>query len=187
MSFFYNFQNITYYNKDAKNIIAKASIISDILSKSEQFYPYVIKDYERPDIIAYNEYGDEQLDWVIYFSNNIVDPYYDWPLFPEQFKEYLIKKYNKTIYELQSQISHYEYTGLTEETQENINRISWHMSIDTHSKLAGVGTSGWSPVYVYDYEDRLNDEKRSIRLLNKLYVPQLKRELKKIFNNEQFQ
>ena len=183
MAFFYNFQTINYFNKDARNIIAKAAILPSILSKLDGFYPYVIKDYERPDMIAFNEYGDEELDWIIYFSNNIVDPFYDWPLSPENFNSYMVKKYNKSLYELQSQISHYKYLGITNESQEDIDRKSWIMSTETHALTDD--TAGWYPVYVYDYETELNDAKRSIKLLNKIYIPQLKRELKKIFNNEQ--
>lgn len=185
MAFFYNFQTINYATKDAKNIIAKASLLPSILSKMDGFYPYIIKDYERPDMIAFNEYGDEQLDWIIYFANNITDPFYDWPLFPEDFNRYIVKKYSKSLYELQSQISHYKYTGITNESQEDIDRKSWFMSTTTHSLIDD--TSGWTPVYVYDYETELNDAKRGIKLLNRIYVPQLKRELKKIFNNEQLQ
>jgi hypothetical protein len=184
MAFFYNFKTINYFNKDARNIIEKASLLPEILSKMNGFYPYIVKDYERPDMIAFNEYGDEQLDWIIYFANNITDPFFDWPLSPEDFQRYMVKKYSKSLYELQSQISHYKYIGITNEAQEDIDRKSWFMSVDTHTYTND--TSGWIPVYVYDHETELNDAKRSIKVLNKAYVPQLKRELKKIFNNEQF-
>ena len=68
MAFFYNFQNISYFNKVAKNIISKAALIPEVLNTYDAFYPYIIKDNERPDLIAFNEYGDETLDWVIYFK-----------------------------------------------------------------------------------------------------------------------
>lgn len=180
MPYFEYFTKINYFDKQSRNIINKAALIADVLNKTDSFFPYIIKDYERPDIIAFNEYNDENLDWVVYFSNTIVDPYYDWPLFPEAFKLYLEKKYNKTVYELQSQISHYKYTGITGESQENIDRKSWLMSTTTHQFIDD--TSGWTPVYVYDYESELNERKRSIRLLNKIYVPQLKKEIKSVFS-----
>jgi hypothetical protein len=182
MAYFYNFPKISYFNKTARNIIVKASIIKEVLNSYDAFYPYIIKDYERPDLIAFQEYGDENLDWTVLFANNIVDPYYDWPLFPEDFKRYMLKKYNKSLYELQSQISHYNYTGLTTEEQADIDRKSWFMSVETHALIDD--TSGWTPVYVYDYEEELNDAKRSIKLLDRTYIPQLKRELKNIFDNE---
>ena len=28
-------------------------------------------------------------------SNNIIDPYYEWPMDPQTFKDYLVKKYSE--------------------------------------------------------------------------------------------
>ena len=183
MAYFYNFPKINYFDKQCRNIILNAAIIKQVLSNVDAFYPYIIKEYERPDIIAFKYYSDENLDWLVYFSNQIVDPYYDWPLFGEDFNLFLTKKYNKSVYELMSDISHYEYTGITGETNNDIARISWKMSKETHDQKVAYDedTSGWSPVYLYDYEMGLNEAKRSIRLLNKSYVPQIEKELKYIF------
>ena len=179
MSYFNNFPKINYFNEQSRNIILKSAIVSQVINNVDSFYPYVIKEYQRPDLIAYYEYDDPLLDWVVYLSNNIVDPYYDWPLSSEDFTAYLKKKYNKTIYEIQSEIIHYKYTGLTNESAEDIARKSWFMTPTTHSLIGD--TSGWSPVYTYDYEVELNEAKRSIRLLNKIYIPQIKAEIKEIF------
>jgi hypothetical protein len=180
MAFFYNFPKINYFNKETRNIIVKAAIIKQVLNQLDAFHPYIIRDYERPDTIAFDQYNDENLDWVIYFANDIMDPYYDWPLFPGPFESYLEKKYNASVYDLMSQVDHYEYTGLDTDTPEYISRITWHMSPDTYTYTAD--TSGWTSVSVYDYETRLNDQKRSIKLLNRFYIPQIKRELRDIFN-----
>ena len=45
----------------------------------------------------------------------------------------------------------------------------------------GEDTSGWTAVSIYDYEDRLNEAKRSIRLLAPAYINQIEKELAKIF------
>jgi hypothetical protein len=84
-----------------------------------------------------------------------------------------------------NQIDHYRYTGITNTSTEDIARKSWQMSIDTHTlKVAfGEDTSGWSSVSVYDYESELNEAKRSIKLLSKIFVPQVEKELKYIFNS----
>jgi hypothetical protein len=181
MAFFNNLPIINYFDKQSRSIILKAALISDVVNKADAFYPYIIKDYERPDTIAYEQYDDSTLDWVVYFSNNIVDPYYQWPLTYEQFKPYLEKKYNKTIYELQSEIDHYKYTGLTNETSEDISRKSWIMSPTTYNYIDDP--SGWTSVSVYDNENNLNEEKRSIRLLNQIYITQLQKEITTIFKN----
>lgn len=180
MAYFKNFPKINYLNEESRNIILKAALVSKVFENADAFFPYVIKDYERPDIIAFTEYGDELLDWVVYFSNDIVDPYYSWPLFPEQWKGYMEKKYNKSLYELQGDIRHYKYVGITGESSEDIARKSWLMTPTTHARIGD--TTGWAPVSVYDYEQELNDAKRSIKLLNKYFIPQLEKELKTIFN-----
>jgi len=184
MPYFYNFPKINYFNKEARNIILKAAIIKQVVSSVDAFFPHIIKEFERPDIIAYGYYNDENLDWLVYFSNEITDPYYDWPLFGDDFDKYIMKKYNMSIYETMSTIDHYEYTGITGESDNDIARQSWQMSVDTHGQKVAFGedTSGWSPVYIYDYEQRLNEAKRSIRLLNRIFVPQIEKELKQIFN-----
>lgn len=181
MYYFNNFPNIQYNNVTGKNIILKAAIINEVLNKATAFYPYIIKEGYRPDRVAEEEYGNPVLEWVVYFSNNIVDPYYQWPMNYDNLKAYLEKKYNKTVYELQNQTSHYEYTGLTNDSANDIARKNWKMSTTTFSNLSSTDRSGWTAVSVYDYEDRLNEEKRSIQLLSPIYLNQVKKELSEIF------
>lgn len=181
MTYFTTFPKIDYLNKTSRNIILKAALIKEVIDRADAFYPYIVKDYERPDEIAYNEYGQSTLDWVIYFSNSIVDPYYQWPMTDAQFKSYVEKKYNTYVTNLMSQISHYKYTGLPSDTQDVIDRKSWNMSVATYNELTPTERSGWTPKYVYDVEYEQNEARRSIRLLNSVYIPQVQQELAKIF------
>ena len=50
-------------------------------------------------------YDDPQLVWLIFLANNILDPYYDWPLPQNQFGDFLISKYG-TIAAAQAKILH---------------------------------------------------------------------------------
>jgi hypothetical protein len=183
MAYFYNFPKINYFDVEVRNIILQAALIKKVFNNADAFYPYIIKDFERPDLIAYDVYGDETLDWLIYFSNDIIDPYYDWPLFGDQFNDYIEKKYGVTAYETMNDIVHYKYTGITNDSAEDIARKSWTMSKETHDimVLYGENTSGWTPVYVYDYEMELNEAKRTIKILNKSYLSQIEKEIKDIF------
>jgi hypothetical protein len=67
------------------------------------YYPYTIREGERPDLIAEDYYGDSHYAWVIYLSNDIVDPYYQWPLRNEEFKLFIQSKYGSVV-NAQSQI-----------------------------------------------------------------------------------
>ena len=43
-------------------------------------------------------------------------------------------------------------------------------------------TSEWNPIRVYDYEVELNDSRRTIYLVNKIYANQVEEDLKKTLN-----
>ncbi|CAB5221158.1 baseplate wedge subunit [uncultured Caudovirales phage] len=182
MSYFANFPKIDYFNSESRNIILKAAIIADVFNKANVFYKYRIPEGYRPDNVAEEVYNNPTLDWVVFFSNNVIDPYYEWPLSQRSFDEYMTKKYSKTLYELQSEIHHYKYTGIGGESDEDIARKSWTMTPTSHAALGPTGTAGWTPVYTYDYESEINDEKRVISLLAPLYLPKIINELSKIFN-----
>jgi hypothetical protein len=64
-----------------------------VSSSGAAFYPYTIVDGERPDNIAANYYEDPRYSWLVYFSNNIIDPYYDWPLTTKEFDSFINSKY----------------------------------------------------------------------------------------------
>lgn len=184
MSYFKELPLVNYDNRQSRNLILKSAILKDVMNKVSVFYNYIIKEGYRPDMVANEEYGSPEYDWIVYLSNDLVDPYYDWPMDNRTFASYLEAKYNTDVYTLQSQILHYKYTGLTNESEEDIAMITWKMSPETHTILAAedpLNVSGWSPVYVYDYEDDLNNSRRSIKLISKSYLSQIEKELSVVF------
>ena len=52
-----------------------------------------MKDGTRADLIADAYYEDPELDWFLWLTNKIVDPYYGWNMSVQDFDDYLIKKY----------------------------------------------------------------------------------------------
>lgn len=182
--FFNNFPKITYNGVTARNILLKSALVSEVFSSADAFYPYIVREGYRPDTVSNKVYNTPFLDWLVYYSNVIVDPYYEWPLDSADFKAFLEKKYGDTMYSLMNTIHHYKYTGVTNETAQDIARKSWNMSVDTHDRMVGYGedTSGWTPVSVYDYEDALNESRRSIKILSDRYVSQVTAEISRVLN-----
>ena len=45
-----------------------------------------------------------------------------------------------------------------------------------------IQASDYQPVYAFDYEDELNEAKRTIKLIDKRFASQIKSELKKVMN-----
>lgn len=180
MSYFKNFPIVDYGDIPLRNIILKAKIIKSVFDKFDVYYPYVLEDWERPDTIASDYYGDSKYSWVVYVANDIVDPYYGWLISYENFHPYLETKYNTNIDELRSTIKHYVYTGITPD-DPSVVRKTWKMSIETYNLLDPVDRSGWTPVTIYDFEQEENEKKRTIRILDAAYLQKIDRELKRIF------
>ena len=83
----------TVSNTVSVNILAKIAFQKNLQQNFEIFHPYTIREGDRADIIANKYYGDSGYDWLVYYSNNVVDPYYDWYMDGESFKRYITDKY----------------------------------------------------------------------------------------------
>lgn len=91
--YFTNFSLIRYNGARAIDITERAAIMTRIFGNNYAFYPYHVKNGMRADTVAERYYGDPDLVWLVYFSNNIVDPYHEWPMDEDTFNAHLISKY----------------------------------------------------------------------------------------------
>jgi len=179
MEHFTYFPAITYNTKNSRNILTRIAIVRDILKKYKVFYPYTIKDGERPDTIAHDYYSNSDYEWLVCLCNNIVDIYSEWPKSYSEFYRYIRTTYGD-IATAQTTINHYKYTGIGGESTYDVSRKSWKMSVLTYNTLSSDDKSGWVPVYVYDYELELNEAKRKIVLLSNVYLQQVDKEVKEL-------
>jgi len=95
-TFFKNYPLIQYGNTVANtvsvNLMSKIAFKKKIQQNFEVFHPYTIQEGDRADTIAYLYYGDSGYDWIVYYSNNIVDPYYDWYMDTDTFNQFVANK-----------------------------------------------------------------------------------------------
>ncbi len=91
--YFENLPNMYYNNTLCKDIARRNRIVDDPRSSIFSFSPYEIVHQLRSDVISEYYYNDSQLDWLIYLSNQIIDPYYGWYLNETQFQALLVEKY----------------------------------------------------------------------------------------------
>lgn len=135
--YFDKFQLVEYANNIAVNITQRVKFIDSVMNNPYVYYKYDIKENQRPDHIADFYYNDEYADWLLYLSNKIVDPYYEWYMSEEQFNSYLKKKYGPNIYSLQSKIYNY--------------RNNWYkddrISVAAYEALEAGPKRYWQPYY----------------------------------------
>jgi len=130
--------------------------------KSGQFIfdNYDVIDGEKPEDIAYKWFGDAQLHWVILMTNNVTNRYYDWPMNSVQFQAMLEDKYDNP-----DGIHHYELTQDSGRTSgQGPNDYSYKVEVNSD-------TTNASSISNREYEEREQDKKRSIRLLNQKFLP----------------
>jgi hypothetical protein len=92
--YFSRFPLVDYNGTPAKNILARVDFTDQTKKDIYVNFDYVLQDGStRPDILSFNYYNSAQYDWLIYMTNNIIDPYHDYYKSQEDFKSYIIGKY----------------------------------------------------------------------------------------------
>jgi len=166
MSYFNKFPKMIYDMKNDGNY----KLLPDILKRVKQrnaiksgqfiFDNYDVIDGEKPEDIAYKWFGDAQLHWVILMTNNVKNRYYDWPMNSVQFQAMLEDKYDNP-----DGIHHYEITQDSGHTSgQGPNDYSYKVEVNSD-------TTNASSISNREYEEREQDKKRSIRLLNQKFLP----------------
>ena len=183
--YFSNFPLINYKDSATRNIILKAQFFRNVINNAGAFYTYVVRDGERADTIAFDYYGHSDYAWIVYFSNDIVDPYFEWPMDTFQLTEFTIKKYG-SIPAAMAKIVHYVYDpSVNPSDPEYEYNLSYILDIDTYAYRAANDGSFqanlWIAKSAYDYELEKNDDLRNIKLIDSSYLNQINREISTIF------
>ena len=164
------------------NIMKRVKFKPTVLEDISNYYPYFVKEGERPDIISQVEYGNVGYAYLILLVNDIYDPNFDWPLNSQVFEKFIINKYGSVTTAI-SGIKHY-YQIIRAEvprtgTSERIPEVKFAVDETTYDSL---GISDRTTLSNYDHEVELNDAKREIRLINPAFIQdidyQVKRTLK---------
>ena len=139
------------------------------------FTKYRIVGDERPDEVAYDVYGESDLDWVVLLSNNIINVRDEWPLSQHDYRNYLIEKYGNDTTEI-DKIKFYE----TKEIKDSQGKVfvPKGMQVDStfETTFLDSGTnllitvSPIEGITYRTYEERLQEDKRNINLLKPEYL-----------------
>jgi hypothetical protein len=157
------------------------------------FYKYDIQDGDTPEIVAYKYYGDAYRYWIVLFSNQMLDPQWDWPLNSINFQNYIVNKYTtfnpySTIHGYTQTTTQYDYnTQTTTVNKVNISQNTFNTFVPYNATVTlptgKVSISKTvSSISYYQYELDLNESKRNINILNKQYVNQIESEFKKLMS-----
>ena len=166
MSYFEKFPLYQYdiednqYRRLITDITRRVNLKSNAKANTLVFDNYSVKDGEQPDIVADKYYGDSGLHWIIVTVNNITSRY-DWPLDQVALSEFVADKYSNV-----NGTHHHEINATSGDTTKKL--------------IVSSDTTGATAVTNFEHEQTVNDNKRKIRLLDKLYVGQFVSEFEKL-------
>lgn len=187
MAYFKRLPNVEYEEKPfvfpfsekeyvlAKNFFKRYKISESSYNFQNFFSEYTLTDEDRIDYVSYKFYNTSEYDWVILISNNIINTYFDLPVKEVDLYEMVAKAYGNP-----DGIHHYE----TLQKKNSLGQIvlkaglnveqSFYNGVykyyDNGSVLSVNGNTVSVPVTNYEYELKLNDEKRKIYILRPEYV-----------------
>jgi len=93
--YFEEFPTVEYEGQQVKDITRRNSLTNFVLNNPMLYMPYTVKEGQRPEDVASFYYGSTDYTWLVYMSNNIIDPYIQWPMATAEFNDYLISKYGE--------------------------------------------------------------------------------------------
>ena len=158
-----------------KNFFKKGFLREDIFQNLSFFTKYSISGNDRPDNVAFEIYQDSTLDWLVLMANNIVNIQNEWPLSNVDFDELMLDKYGSydTLF---NGIHHYETIEVKDARDVKIVnaglKVESDYSITFFDERADQmkTVTPTIPVTNYQYEQKVNEDKRNIYLLQPRYL-----------------
>jgi len=189
--FFSNYPRIAYDISGTNSTVPDYNVAVNLLIRNKLktaveddvaiYYPYIVPEGMRPDVLSFQYYGDTIYTWAIYLMNNIIDPYWEWPLSYKDLRSYLIDKYG-SIETAKSQIHHYEYTARARAektgTSDPVPAYKLEIDYETYTETA---VDEREIIYSYGYEQDLNETKREIQLIDVAYIQSVQEEARGLF------
>ena len=137
------------------DLMTRVKVREKILNEAMLYDTYDVPNGEKPEDTAFKHFGSAQYHWVILLTNDITDRYYGWPLTDQDFETYITQKYDNP-----DAIHHYEITQ-SSGPQTGNGPADYSYKIEVNSTEPGAQS-----VSNREYEQRLQDEKRQIKLLD---------------------
>ena len=159
-----------------KNLFKRGFLREDIFQNLSVFEKYQINGNDRPDNVAFDFYGNSNLDWLVLTCNNILNVQTEWPLRQEDFDRFLLDKYGNydTLF---NGVHHYETVEIKDTSKVTI--LPAGMQVDSDFSISyfdqNLGTVVTSSdvkeeITNYQYEDDLQTDKINIFLLKPRYL-----------------
>tara|TARA_B100000242_G_scaffold256066_1_gene199329 strand:- start:1 stop:648 length:648 start_codon:yes stop_codon:yes gene_type:complete len=169
---------------EIKNLFRRAKLRDDLQNNFTVFEKYEIPMGLRPDTVAEELYGSDELDWVVLTVAGILNVRNEWPLSDRDLYDYSLDKYGESL----NSTRFFE----TKETKDSNGRLILPKGkvVDSNFTIPKPGepNATINPVVGisnYEYETRINDEKRNIFVLREEYLQQFLNDMRELMTYDE--
>jgi len=185
------------------NLLTRFTFEQSFKTNTAAFYEYDIREGDTPEIIASKIYNSPERHWIVLLMNDMVDPFFDWPLPYETLTRFVDAKYLDNAVSntagqglIWSKSNIYGYYRVEKQKLPNGSvyvqkyqvdantyantTISLNNSITLADNVVVVFDTTKETQTYYDYELAVNEGKRRIKLLKPELVESLEEELGKL-------
>tara|TARA_B100001093_G_scaffold496397_1_gene541975 strand:+ start:634 stop:1281 length:648 start_codon:yes stop_codon:yes gene_type:complete len=156
---------------EVKNIFRRVKLRDDLQNSFTTFDKYEIPEGARPDTVSEELYGSPIFDWVILTTAGILNVRNEWPLSNRDLYKYTNNKYGESL----NSTRFFETTEVKDSSGRLI--LPKGKVVDSNFTIPkpDTPTATLNPVVGisnYEYETRLNEDKRNIFILREEYLQQ---------------
>tara|TARA_Y100000592_G_scaffold50984_1_gene80569 strand:+ start:643 stop:1290 length:648 start_codon:yes stop_codon:yes gene_type:complete len=164
---------------EVKNVFRRVKLRDDLNNNFTLFNKYEIPMGARPDNVAEDLYGSAQFDWIVLTVAGILNVRNEWPLNNRDLYNYADNKYGDSL----NSTRFFETTEVKDSEGRLI--MSKGNIVDSNFTIPkpGAPNATLNPVVGisnYEYETRLNEEKRSIFVLREEYLQEFLNDMRQI-------
>jgi hypothetical protein len=139
-----------------RDITVNVRILKSVLENVSLYDTYDVVEGETPEIVSAKLYGSSEYHWALMIANQRFDYINDWPMTFSALERYCVDKYGDPgIYETH----HYENAA---------------------GFVVNSSEANSTPISNFTVEDRLNETKRSIKIISKQVLEQIVNEFAKL-------
>ena len=167
---------------EVKNIFRRIKLRDDLQSAFTLFDKYEIPMGYTPNMVADEIYGSPELDWVVLITAGIINVRNEWPLSDSDIYDFALDKYGGNI----NATRFYE----TKEVKDSDGRIilpkgkvvdsDFVFTYYDNGRQSVSGTNVRTGISNYEYEVRINDDKKDIHILKLGHLQQFLNDMRDI-------
>ena len=137
---------------EIQDILTRIVTRKNVATRNVLFAKHAVTDAETPESLSLEYYGTIKHYWVNLMINKYYDRYYDWPLTERNLQKYVVDKYADP-----NGTNHHEISQESGDTEIKITvEVADHPSATLVTNI--------------EYERYLNDKRKNIKVLKKVYI-----------------